>query len=77
MKHKEEKDCAEPRSTIPKMKEEKGMFHARVYPGKAASVAGGSPYEHRMAPGGRDMTKGLPRLLASKDPMAIRTTGFE
>lgn len=77
MKHKTEKDCAEPRSTIPKMKEEKGMMHARIYPGHAAPVGGGSPYEHHKAPAGRDMTKGLPRLLASKDPLAIRTTGFE
>ena len=77
MKHKANDDCAEPRGTIPKMREEKGMFHARIYPGKASSVHGGSPYENRMAPTGRDMANGQPRLLASKDPMAIRTTGFE
>jgi hypothetical protein len=74
---KGKKDCAEPRSTIPKMKEEKGMMHARIYPGQATSVNNGSPYENRKAPSFPDMTKGLPRLLASSNPLAIRTTGFE
>ena len=74
---KAKKDCAEPRSTIPKMKEEKGMMHGRVYPGQHAMTSGGSPYDgKKAAPSGSSM-KGLPRLLASRDPLAIRTTGFE
>jgi hypothetical protein len=74
---KAKKDCAEPRSTIPKMKEEKGMMHGRVYPGQHAMTSGGSPYDgKKAAPMGHSM-KGLPTLLASRDPLAIRTSGFE
>ncbi len=74
---KGKKDCAEPRSTIPKMKEEKGMFHARVYPGQHAMTAGGSPYDGRKVASSKSTMKGLPNLLASKNPLAISTKGFE
>ncbi len=74
---KAKKDCAEPRSTIMKMKEEKGMMHGRVYPGQHAMTSGGSPYDGRKVASSGSSMKGLPRLLASKDPLSIRTSGFE
>jgi hypothetical protein len=70
-------DTAEPRSTIFKMKEEKGMYHARIYPGSHAMTAGGSPYDGRKVAAAPHMPKGRPQLQASKDPLANRTTGFE
>jgi hypothetical protein len=53
------------------------MMHARVYPGQHAMTSGGSPYDGRKVASSGSSMKGQPRLLASKDPLAIRTTGFE
>lgn len=77
------KERGEPRVTIPKMPDmsegRDGMLHARIYPGKVAGAAG-SPYNgaKRVADSDREMAmKARPYLEASKDPMAVRTTGFE
>jgi hypothetical protein len=68
-------DCAEPRSTIAKMRPETGVFHATIFPGKMSMSAGGSPYHGNKAAASGPKPLGRPVLLASKDPMAIRTSG--
>lgn len=73
----------EPRKTIPKMPDmsegRDGMVHARIYPGDVSGKSM-SPYDGGKKVAGSDREaafRALPMLQAGKDPMAIRTTGFE
>ena len=73
----------EPRTTIPKMPDMReggdGMVHARVYPG-AVSGKTMSPYDGGKKTAGSDREaafRARPMLQSGKDPMGIRTMGFE
>jgi hypothetical protein len=53
------------------------MFHARIFPGTVAPKGMGSPYDGvRAVPYVSQWMKQGPYVEASKDPMAIRTTGL-
>ena len=64
--------------TIPKGLPEDGkMFHARCFPGTVAPKGMGSPYDGvRAVSYVNKWEQRGPYVEASKDPMAIRTTGL-